>query len=47
MENGATGTEIFMALRYHLADIVKNESLPVEFRIPASRLLAELDEALE
>lgn len=47
MDEGATGTEIFMALRFHLAEIVKRVPLKGDSQILASRLLAELDEALE
>jgi len=47
MENGATGTEIFMALRFHLSEIIRRVPLKGESQIQASRLLAELNEALE
>lgn len=47
MDEGATGTEIFMALRFHLAEIIKRVPLKGDSQILASRLLAELDEALE
>ena len=46
MENGATGGEIFMALRPHVADIVRRVPLPADWLIRASRLLAEIDWAL-
>ena len=47
MEDGATGTEIFMALRFRLSGIIKQVPLVGGSRILASRLLTELDEALE
>jgi len=47
IEEGSTGTEIFMALRFHLAEIIKRASLKGELQIKASRLLAELNDALE
>jgi len=47
MEGGATGTEILMALRFHLAEIIKNIPLRDETRIQASRLLVEIIDALE
>ena len=47
MEEGATGTEIFMGLRFHLAEIIKRVPLAGDSRTLASRLLAELNDALE
>jgi hypothetical protein len=47
MENGATGTEIFMAIRFHLSDIIKRVPLENSVQILALRLLAELNSALE
>jgi hypothetical protein len=47
MEDGATGTEILMALRFRLAEIIKQVPLVGDSRILASRLLAELDESLD
>lgn len=47
MESGATGTEILMALRFHLSDIIKRVPLEGDAGMLASRLLAELDDALE
>jgi hypothetical protein len=47
MDEGATSTEIFMALRFHLAEIVKSVPLTGSSRTLAFKLLAELDEALE
>lgn len=46
MEEGATGTEIFMALRFHLSEIVQRVSLQGETKLRASRLLSELNNAL-
>lgn len=47
MEDGATGTEIFMALRFHLSEIIRRVPLKGELQIQASRLLTELNDALE
>lgn len=47
MADGATGTEIFMALRFHLASIITRIPLKGDAQLLASRLLAELDDALE
>ena len=47
MEEGATGTEIFMALLFHLSEIIRRLPLTGESQIRASRLLAELNDALE
>lgn len=47
MDQGATGTEIFMALRFHLAEIIGRVPLEGDSQTLASRLLAELDDALE
>lgn len=47
MEEGATGTEIFMALRFHLSEVVRRVPLKGESQTRASRLLAELNDALE
>jgi hypothetical protein len=46
MEDGATGTEIFMALRFHLSEILRKIPLRDEVQIRASRLLSELNDAL-
>jgi hypothetical protein len=46
MEDGATGTEILMALRFHLSEIVRLVPLDGESQIQASRLLVELNNAL-
>lgn len=46
MEDGSTGTEIFMALRFHLAEIVRRTPLKGETQTKASRLLGELNDAL-
>ena len=47
MEEGATGTEIFMALRFHVSTIVGKIPLKAESRAPASKLLAALNDALK
>lgn len=47
IEEGATGTEIFMALRFHLSKIIQSVPLKGESQILASRLLAELEDALQ
>lgn len=46
IEDGATGTEILMALRFHLSEIMRQVSLSGEAQKQASRLLAELNSAL-
>ena len=45
--NGATGTEIFMELRFHLSEIIQRVPMTAQSWITASRLLAELNDALE
>lgn len=47
MDDGATGTEIFMALRFHLSDIIQRVQLRGGAQILASQLLDELNRALE
>jgi len=47
IEEGATGTEILMALRFHVADILERIPLTGDARALASRLLAELRDALD
>lgn len=47
MEGGATGTEILMALRFHLAEIINRASLKGDAKARALRLLVELNGALE
>jgi len=47
IQDGSTGTEILMALRFHLSEILRRVPLTGESRIRASRLLAELIDALE
>ncbi len=47
IEEGSTGTEIFMALRFHLTEIVKQTPLKGDSQIKAARLLVELNDALE
>jgi hypothetical protein len=47
MASGATGTEIFMAMRFHLSNIIRLIPLKDDAQIVASRLFAELNSALE
>jgi predicted cupin superfamily sugar epimerase len=47
IEDGATGTEIFMALHFFLSEIVRRVPLVGESQVLASRLLAELNDALK
>jgi len=47
MEEGATGTEIFMALRFHLAGIVRRKILKGDLSTMASTLLERLTDALK
>jgi hypothetical protein len=46
IDEGATGTEIFMALRFYLLEITKHASLEGELQLIVARLLAELNRAL-
>lgn len=47
MEEGATGTEIFMALKFHLSELVLRVPLTGESKQKAARLLLELNNALD
>lgn len=47
IEGGATGTEILMALRFHITEIVKRIPLKSESKIKALKFLVELSRALE
>jgi hypothetical protein len=47
VEEGATSTEILMALRFHLANIIKQVPLEEDASTLASRLLVELEHVLE
>jgi hypothetical protein len=46
LEDGSTGTEILMALRFHLKGCIQRVSLTAESQTLALRLLSELDKAL-
>ena len=46
VEGGATGTEIFMALRFHLLGIIKRGNLIAETRQSAMELVTKLEEGL-
>ena len=47
MDEGATGTEIFMGLRYNLEKLLNEQSCPDLIRAKAKRLWEELDKALQ
>lgn len=47
MDEGATGTEIFMALRWNLEKLLNEQSCTGLVRTKAKRLWAELDKALQ
>lgn len=47
IEEGATGTEILMALRFHLSEIIRNVILQNESKKKALELLSELNNALK
>lgn len=47
MEDGSTGTEIFMALRFHLEDMLRKLYLKEDTHLKALRLLSELNDALD
>jgi hypothetical protein len=47
MEDGATGTEILMGLRFHLSEIIRLLPVTGELQIRALELLAELNDVLE
>ena len=47
MDEGATGTEIFMALRCNIEKILKEDVLDDATRVRAKKLWDELDKALQ
>lgn len=47
MDEGATGTEIFMALRWNLEKLLNEQSCSDLVRAKAKRLWEELDKALQ
>lgn len=47
MEEGSTGTEIFMALRFHLSRIVAKKTLGAKLQEKATVLMIALDNALK
>jgi hypothetical protein len=47
IENGSTGTEIIMMLRFHVDEMIKKLSLKVEVKKISQTLLSELDNALK
>ena len=47
MEEGATGTEIFMALRWSIKELIEAEKCSNMIKIKAERLYQELDKALQ
>jgi hypothetical protein len=49
IEEGSTGTEIFMALRWNIKNLLKTKDylLSITIRDKASRLYKELDKALQ
>jgi hypothetical protein len=46
MEEGSTGTEIFMALRWNVQKVMKLKNIPSDIRNKATRLYEEFDKAL-
>lgn len=46
MDEGATGTEIFMALRWNIEKLLKEDGLDDLTRVRAKQLWEELDKAL-
>ena len=46
LDEGATGTEILMALRFSLAEIASNCPLPEQINAKANRLILEINKAL-
>jgi hypothetical protein len=46
MEEGSTGTEIFMILRARLARLILEEKLPLDFMTRARTLYEKLNDAL-
>ena len=47
MEEGATGTEIFMALRWNVKNLIESKQCSDIAEIKARRLYQELDKALQ
>lgn len=47
MDEGATGTEIFMALRWNLENLLKEDDLDDLIKARITRLKEELDKALQ
>jgi hypothetical protein len=47
MEEGSTGTEIFMALRWNTLKILKSKNISKNIRSKAARLYKELNKALQ
>lgn len=47
LDDGCTGTEILMGLRFYLSEIVLRTPMKTETNDQAYRLLAELNKALE
>jgi hypothetical protein len=47
MDKGAAGTEILMALRFHLLEMARRDRFEGELELIAARLLSELERALE
>lgn len=46
MEEGSTGTEIFMALRFYIKELLDNEKLSAFLKAKTKRLYGELDKSL-
>ena len=47
MDEGATGTEIFMALRWNLENLLNEDSLNDLIKVKATRLWKEIDKVLQ
>ena len=47
MDEGSTGSEIFMALRWNIQKLLKEEDLDDLTKVKAKRLWEELDKALQ
>jgi hypothetical protein len=47
MEEGSTGTEIFMALRFYLSEMIQRGQLEANLQALASKIVAEMDDALK
>jgi hypothetical protein len=46
IDAGSTGTEILMALRYHLTNLLKDKNLPVDIIASATILSESINSAL-